>query len=110
MTKQEKIKDLEAELDNLTDRLRNPNGCPDRIAIMITKEIIQAQISVLKMNFDDIPTTKQPENEIEIKFSIDVDCDAGTHHTLKDEVMTWILINLPNIWKKEDAIINSIKF
>lgn len=52
MTKQEKIKALEKEFDNLTDRLRNPHGCPDRISIMITKEIIQAQITALGWEFD----------------------------------------------------------
>lgn len=53
MTKREKINELEAELDNITDQLRNPHGCPDRIAIMITKEIIQAQVTALWWEFDD---------------------------------------------------------
>jgi len=53
MTKNEKIKELEIVYDNLCDSLRSPKGCPDRISIMITKEIIQAQITALNWTFDD---------------------------------------------------------
>lgn len=53
MTKTEKIRELEKELDQLTDKLRDHHQCPDRIGIMITKEIIQAQITALNWEFDN---------------------------------------------------------
>lgn len=53
MTKQEKISELEKKYDNLVESLRSNHQCPDRIGIMITKEIVQAQIAALQWEFDD---------------------------------------------------------
>ena len=110
MKKQEKIKALEAEYDNLVDQLRSPQGCPDRISIMITKEIIQAQLTALQLQFDDDPPTLlEPENEIDFKFTLDVDCDPKDKIQLKDTVTSWFLRNLPSTWPETDAVINSIR-